>query len=155
MKLKRFLCALCVCATAVGLLTIPANAAEITSKDEIRLEDLRWEWVDLSTVEHWEGGFMPRANNPASVTISAHSICTVGQPVFLQAKDTVTFNCSYSPSSASIDFGVIAPNGKFYSINVRRGSINQAFEISQSGSYSIAIRNNSSQTVRVVGFVNY
>ena len=35
------------------------------------------------------------------------------------------------------------------------GSINQAIEISQAGSYQVAIRNNSSQTVSVTGFVDY
>lgn len=71
------------------------------------------------------------------------------------ADDTVSFNCSYSPSSASMDFGVIASSGQFYYINVKGGSISQAIRINQAGSYAVAIRNNSSQTVRVVGFVDY
>ncbi len=54
-----------------------------------------------------------------------------------------------------MDFGVIASDGKFYSINVKGGSINQTLGIRQAGSYAVAIRNNSSQTVRVIGFVEY
>lgn len=155
MKLKRFLCALLVFSTVVGLLIIPANAAEVTSKDVLWLDDLEWEWVDLSTMEHWEESLILRANIPANGVISAHSTCTVGQTFSFQAGDTVTFNCSYSPSPASLDFGVITSDGRFYSINVKGGSINQAIGISQSGSYFVAIRNNFSQAVRVVGFVNY
>ena len=32
----------------------------------------------------------------------------------LEAGEGVTINCSYSPRSASVDFGLIAPNGRFY-----------------------------------------
>lgn len=155
MKLKRFLCALLVFGTVTGFLAVPANAAEVTSKDVLWLDDLAWEWVDLPTMEHWEESLMPRTNTPADGVISAHSTCTLGQTISLQAGDTVTFNCSYSPSPASLDFGLITSDGRFYSINVKGGSINQTIGISQSGSYFVAIRNNSSQTVRVVGFVNY
>ncbi len=54
-----------------------------------------------------------------------------------------------------MDFGVIAPDGYFYFLNVEGGSINQSIRVSQSGSYAVAVRNNSSNTVFVVGFVNY
>lgn len=50
---------------------------------------------------------------------------------------------------------MIDSDGRFYYISVKEGSFNQAIRISQSGSYTVAIRNNSSQTVCVVGFVNY
>ena len=69
--------------------------------------------------------------------------------------DMIEFTCSYSPSSANVDIGVIAPDSKFYKINGEEGSINKTIKVSQTGSYLVAIRNNSSQTVRVVGFVNY
>ena len=53
-----------------------------------------------------------------------------------------------------MDFGVIDTSGRFYFINVKEGSINRAIEIGQAGTYQVAVRNNSSQTVRVVGFVD-
>ena len=73
----------------------------------------------------------------------------------LEIGDTVTINCSYSPASTSMDFGVIAPDGYFYYFNVKGGSINRSILVSQRGSYSVAIRNKSTHTVTVVGFVNY
>lgn len=155
MELKKFLCALLACVVVASCLFPPARAAEDSDEKMVWLDDLRWEQIDLSTVEHMEDGVMPRAKVPADGIYSAYSIYALGQPISLQANDFVTFNCSYSPSSASMDFGVIAPNGRFYYVNVKEGSINQAIRISQAGSYSVAIRNNSSQAVRVVGFVNY
>ena len=71
------------------------------------------------------------------------------------ARQVITINCSYSPASANMDFGVIAPDGYFYFLNVEGGSINQSIRVSQSGSYAVAVRNNSSYTVSVVGFVTY
>lgn len=67
----------------------------------------------------------------------------------------MTINCSYSPASANMDFGVIAPGGYFYFLSVKEGSINRSIVVSQQGSYSLAIRNNISHIVTVVGFVTY
>ena len=67
----------------------------------------------------------------------------------------MTINCSYSPAFANMDFGVIAPDGYFYFLSVKEGSINRSIAVSQRGGYSMAIRNNSSYIVTVVGFVNY
>ena len=155
MKQRKFLLALLVCAVIIGCLPIPANATEIPDKNIIWLDDLEGEWIDLSTVEQPNDGPQPRTTVSANGTYSAHSIWAAGQPINFNANDLITFNCSYSPSSASVDFGVIAPNGRFYYINIKEGSIKQSIEVSQSGSYTVAIRNNSSQTVRVVGFVDY
>lgn len=67
----------------------------------------------------------------------------------------MTINCSYSPASASMDFGVIASDGYFYFLSAKEGSINRSIVVNQRGSYSLAIRNNSLHMVTVVGFVNY
>ena len=155
MKMKRFLCVLLVCAVAISFLPTPAKAAEAADMEVIRLEDLEWEWVNLEAVERWEADTALQITDSINRTISAHSVGSVVSSRFFAAGSIITFNCSYSPSSASLDFGVLTPDGRFYSINVRGGSINQALEISQAGSYSVAVRNNSSQTVSVVGFVNY
>lgn len=155
MRQKKFLCALLVCVVAAGCLLTPASAAKAPDESIVFLDDLKWEWVDLSTVGQMEEDARSRARAPADGTYSAHSIHALGQSISFQADNIITFNCSYSPLSASIDFGVIASNGRFYYINVKEGSINQTIRISQSGSYTVAIRNNSSQIVRVVGFVNY
>lgn len=153
--MKRFLCVLLSCVIMAGCLPAQTHAANAPGKNIICLEDMEWERIDLSTVELWDEGIAPQTTYSVNRTISAHSIGSVVSSRFFEARSIITFNCSYSPSSASMDFGVLTPDGRFYFINVKGGSINQTLEISQAGNYSVAIRNNSSQTVSVVGFVEY
>ncbi len=148
------MCMLMVCALMLAGIILSAGAAEAPS-EVIWLEDMEWEWVDLSTVSCLQENIAPQTICSIDKAFSENSMYFITQFLSLQADDMVTFNCSYSPSPASVDFGVIASSGKFYSINVKGGSINQAIRISQAGSYAVAVRNNSSQTVRVVGFVEY
>lgn len=155
MKLRQWMGALLVCITLLGSVIPPAAATPQSDEGIIKMENLAWEWIDLSTVKHLESDAMARTRVSADGTYSSQSISTITSYVYLQARRTVTFNCSYSPSSASMDFGVLTPDGKFYSINGKGGSINQTLGINQAGSYAVAIRNNSSQTVSVVGFVEY
>lgn len=155
MKMKRFLCALLVCAVAISFLPTPAKATEAADMEVIRLENLEWEWVNLNAVEHWEADIALQTTNSINRAVFEHSIGSVVPSRIFEAGNVITFNCSYSPSSASMDFGVIDSTGRFYFINVKGGSICQTIQISQRNSYTVAIRNNSSQTVRVVGFVEY
>lgn len=154
MKRKNALWALLLCAAMVGSCVAPADAAD-TCVEYLWLEDLESEWVDLSGLENWEGCSLSRASKSINGDVPAHLISPITPTISLQTNDMVEFNCSYSPLSASMDFGVITSSGRFYYINVKEGSINQGIRISQSGSYTVAVRNNSSQTVSVVGFVNY
>lgn len=73
----------------------------------------------------------------------------------LEVGETVTIKASYTPFSASVDFGLIAPDGYFYYINVSDGSFDETIEVDQRGNYTLAIRNNSGDAVSVTGFVNY
>lgn len=155
MKTRRLICALLVCVTMFMSIVPPATAVQPSNESIIWLDDLKWEWIDMSAVECPETGAQPRTSVSANGAYPANSIGTITQPISFSAQRIITFHCSYSPSSASMDFGVITPSGRFYYVNVKEGSIEQSLGISQSGSYSVAIRNNSSQTVRVVGFVNY
>ena len=50
MKFKEFLCVLSACIVMASVLT-PASAAESFDENVISLDDLKWEWVDLTTVE--------------------------------------------------------------------------------------------------------
>ena len=75
--------------------------------------------------------------------------------VSLDVGDTVTFDCVYSPASANVNYGVIAPDGRFYSLNTSSGRLNRAIRVSQRGLYSLAVRNNSATAISVSGFVNY
>lgn len=151
MRIKRLICMLLVCATMIcGSFTL-AGAVQAPG-DIIWMEDMEWDLLDPSTVIY--DGAAPLTTGSVNTDISPFSTKAISQ-ISLKSGDALTFNCSYSPSSASMDFGVITSTGRFYHINVKEGSINQAIRISQDGSYAVAIRNNSSQTVRVVGFVDY
>ena len=151
MRIKRLICMLLVCATMIcGSFTL-AGAVQAPG-DIIWMEDMEWDLLDPSTVIY--DGAAPLTTGSVNTDISPFSTKAISQ-ISLKSGDALTFNCSYSPLSASMDFGVITSTGRFYHIKVKEGSINQAIRISQDGSYAVAIRNNSSQTVRVVGFVDY
>ena len=151
MRIKRLICMLLVCATMIcGSFTL-AGAVQAPG-DIIWMEDMEWDLLDPSTVIY--DGAAPLTTGSVNTDISPFSTKAISQ-ISLKSGDALTLNCSYSPSSASMDFGVIASSGQFYYINVKGGSISQAIRINQAGSYAVAIRNNSSQTVRVVGFVDY
>lgn len=154
MKMRQLICLLCACTFLLGSSTTYAEAAYIPTTNPIWLEDMEWDIVDPLSIELSTGEAIPLSTESINTAISPFAVGSLGK-INLQSNSVLTFNCSYSPSSASMDFGVIAPNGRFYYVNVKEGSINQAIRISQSGSYTMAVRNNSSQTVRVVGFVNY
>lgn len=107
MKIRRWIGALLACITMLGSIIPPAAAMQQPQESIIWLDDLEWEWIDPSTVECREDGILPRTRVSVDGSYSAHSIYAVTPYVYLQAHNTVTFNCSYSPSSVSMDFGVI------------------------------------------------
>lgn len=140
MQMKRMLCMVLCCVLLVGVIAFPANAAEIqTTTLEISYDDF----------------ISPCATGSFNWTIPAKTNAT-GDIVFpLAAGETVTIKASYSPFSASVDFGVIAPNGNYYGFNITSGSIDKTIRVSESGDYIFQIRNNSNTEIEVSGFVNY
>ena len=73
----------------------------------------------------------------------------------IKAGETVRIRANYSPENASLDFGLVDSNEKFHYINVTTGSIDKTIEIPENGDYTLAIRNNSSKSVKVTGDVRY
>ena len=73
----------------------------------------------------------------------------------MERGETVKITASYSPESASVDFGLIDSDGIFYPIRANDGSIKKTIKIDLKGTYTFAVRNNSNDTVWVNGFVNY
>lgn len=90
-----------------------------------------------------------------SLDIPAGKIRAAKSSFPLEAGEVVTIKGAYSPFSASVDFGLIAPNGRFYYLNSKDGSLNGAIEVDERGQYTLAIRNNSAETINVSGYVNY
>ncbi len=96
-----------------------------------------------------------RASGRFSMDIPGGELLKANSDFPLEAGETVTIKASYSPFSASVDFGLIAPDGYFYYINVTDGSFDETIEVDERGNYTLAIRNNSSKTISVSGYVNY
>lgn len=136
MQIKRKLSMVLCCMLLVSMISLPVNAAEIQATTQA---------ISLS----------PRATGSFNWTIPAKTKAQ-GDIVFpLAAGETVTIKASYSPFSASVDFGVIAPDGGYYGFNITSGSIDKTIRVSESGDYIFQIRNNSSTEIEVSGFVNY
>lgn len=98
---------------------------------------------------------MERATNRFQVTIPANTRMEADTSFSLAAGKTVTINASYAPESGDVDFGLMDSDGVFHYANVTDGSIHQTIQIKEWGKYTLCIRNNSSYTVDVSGYVNY
>lgn len=100
MGMKRLGGLLLACAVFVGGAGVTAvNAAEESYWDRAAVEII-----------------VARATGSVDFTVSAEGTATASNSFSMEAGETVTINCSYSPASASIDFGLIAPDGTLTSI---------------------------------------
>ena len=139
MWLKKVVCIVLSCFFAVGTITLPANAEEETAV----LSETEF---DLA---------IPLATNSFSMTVAAESLVAANSSFSLMVGETVTIKASYAPFTASVDFGLLDSDGVFHYFNVTNGSIDKTIEISTSGQYTLVVRNNSTDEVKVSGFVNY
>ena len=98
---------------------------------------------------------MARASGRFSLDVPGNVMFEADSSFPLNAGETVTIEANYSPWSASVDFGLIAPDGLFYPVRGQNGSINKTIEIVERGNYTFAILNNSSVEISVSGFVKY
>ena len=96
-----------------------------------------------------------RATNRVNITAMANKTATIGTSLSMEADETVTINCTYSPRTADVDFGLITPRGTFVVVEGEDGNCNQTIQVSQTGDYYFAVRNNSSNDVEVLGYVYY
>ena len=140
MQVNRTICMVLACILMFGTISVPASAAEVETN---ALENST---VDLVS---------PLATGSFNMSIPAKSQTRANSSFPLAAGETVTIKASYSPFSASVDFGLIAPDGKYYCFNITDGSIDKTIQVDESGSYTLQVRNNSNYEVKVSGFVNY
>lgn len=96
-----------------------------------------------------------RASGRFSVDIPGNTLAVTSSAFPLEIGETVAINASYSPRSASVDFGLIAPDGLFYSFGAKDGRFDKSIEVDQRGNYTLAIRNNADFDISVSGFVTY
>lgn len=135
MGMKRYLCLLFACIAIFSCIPAQAVAADIGEQATEIAE--------------------PRATGEFDFEISAKTLMESSTSFPMEYGETVTITASYSPASASVDFGLIDSDGVFYPVRGSNGSINQTIRIDLRGTYTFAVRNNSSYKVSVSGFVNY
>ncbi len=135
MKLRRFLCMVFSCIIACSCFGFHAKAAE---------------------VEKCEENFsIERASGRFNIEIPGNTLAITSSILPLEVGETIEINAVYSPRSASVDFGLIAPDGLFYPFRAENGRFDMTIEIDQRGNYTLAIRNNSDVDISVSGFVTY
>lgn len=140
MRMVRMTCMALTVVLLLGAICVPAHAAELeNTTPEVFV-------IDLGAT---------RATGSFNMSIPAKSRAVANSSFPLAAGETVTIKASYSPFTASVDFGLIDSNGVFHYFNITDGSIDKTIRVSQSGDYTLQIRNNSSTEVEVSGFVNY
>lgn len=114
------------------------------------------EGVAVSTMEYEvTDAFSTRATGSFDLTVNANSRAEMDVSFPLAAGETVRIRANYTPEDASLDFGLIDPDGVFYYVNVTTGSIDKTIKIPENGNYTFAIVNNSGKAVTVSGFVRY
>ena len=94
--MKKHFCAALVFAILISCIYIPASA----------MENMTYE-KDMT---------IARATGRFSMDVSANTIRKASSSFPLEVGEVVTIKASYSPFSANVDFGLIAPNGRFYYI---------------------------------------
>ena len=111
--------------------------------------------ADLASDTSILANYSTRATNRFDWSISPNITKKASTSFSLDANETVTFNCTYTPSSASVDFGLISSDGTFYYANSTNGKMKSTVKVPKTDKYYLAIRNNASATVQVTGSVSY
>ncbi len=136
MRLKKLFCPLLVLALVISCFGFSVNAEEVSAAEEANMVS-------------------SRATSRFTIDVPAGTLRQANTSFPLDPGEVVTIKASYSPFSAKVDFGLIAPNGRFYYVTVTNGSVDQSIEITQRGEYTFAVRNNSSYSINATGYVNY
>lgn len=96
-----------------------------------------------------------RATKDFSISIPAGESKSLKTLLPLAAGETVSIQAYYSPKTASVDFGLISPDGLFYFMSESDGHADIQITVDSPGNYKFAINNNSSQTITVSGQIKY
>ena len=111
MKIKRIVCVLLTLLAMVSCLSISSYAAE----------------------EGQKVFSLARATGRFNMDISGNSTVKADTSFPMEIGETVAINAVYSPQSASVDFGLLAPDGLFYPVNTTDGSFDETIEVNQRG----------------------
>lgn len=100
---KKTFCLLLICVAILGCLSVPADAAS--------MEAQVFELTGRRATRHFD------------FDVPANTIMEASSDFPMEYGETVTITASYSPSSASMDFGLIDADDIFYPVRVNNGSI--------------------------------
>ena len=124
-------------------------------EDVINLSDMAYVVLDDSQNVIDDNLIYSRATTSVSWSVKANILKEANTSFPMEAGECVTINCSYTPRWADVDFGLIAPDNRFYYLPGEEGSINRAIRIDERGEYRFGVYNKSSNTVSVTGFIEY
>ena len=132
---RKFACTLVAGVISLGCFYAPAEA----------VSPVKQETQSIST----------HATSRFNTEVSTNTIIAANTEFSLEAGETVTIQAVYSPFDASADFGLIDSDGVFHYLNTDEGTFNKTIEIKESGYYTLAVQNNSPNTISVSGYVSY
>lgn len=135
MKMRKCLGFVLALALVAGSFGTPTSAAEIQNYEELPAE-------------------FQRSTGSFSVTISPGKVKKANNSFTLEAGESVTVDMSYTPRNASVDVGLVDSNNGFTYFNVTSSPVDSGvITVTKRGTYTLAIRNNSSDQVDASGFV--
>lgn len=149
MNCKNRLKAVTACVALLGCLSMqsPAFAVQCDMTHGVGAKSLLEHQID-SLIES-------RATETYNIRISANTLSKASSSFSMSAGETITINATYTPSTAKLDVGLIYSDGSFHYFTATGGQISKTIEMTEAGTYTLAIRNNASYKVGVSGSVNY
>ena len=153
MNCKNRLKAAAACAALLGCLSMQSPAFAV----QCDMTAPAWHGVATnSLLEHQIDSLIEsRATETYFVKISANTLSKASSSFSMSAGETITIDATYSPSAANLDVGLIYSDGSFHYFTATGGRINKTIEITEPGTYKLAIQNNASYKVTVSGSVRY
>lgn len=154
-KIVSFLVAIIVIAQVCMFDNVAAaENKNVSGNIEVNIGGLSNETVIKENVETLNSG-EERATNKFNWNVQPGTTSKASTAFSLESGETVEINCTFSPQKADVDFGLIAPNGRFYYAAGDDGNFKMTIQVKETGEYYLAVRNNSNEIVEVMGFVYY
>lgn len=149
MKLKS-LCSVLLCVLLLNSVNIPASALSQESTNIIPANSV----VEISDLE-FVSTHSARATNRLNWSIASSVTKKSSTTLDLDVNETVTFNCSFTPSSSNVYFGLIASDGSFHCSAATNGRFKGTIKVPKTDKYYLAVYNNSGSTIQVTGTISY
>lgn len=141
-QMRKIMCMAMVCLFAFGTFCVSAGATGAMA-------------VPPPAEFQQEPSVSVLASGSFNMSVAPYGKSEADKTFPLEAGETVSISAVYSPDDASMDFGLVDPDGVFHYFNVTDGSIDKTIQVNENGNYTFAVRNNSGETVKVSGFVKY